>query len=230
MIWMPGPFWYILLNMLSQANQSLINGFLALQEVIAAGRPIGSREVARRLNMDHSRANRLLKTLVSIGMLYQNHANKYCPGSGIHVLSALSLHASGIVTAALPVLEPLHKMGAIVALGSIWRDRVVYFLHSRAGQDLPHSVGLHENFPINKSIIGTVLAPGGPPSAWEDRHDQNHRAWGARIGDHGTAGIAVVLPMDHFSSNPPEFMLRKVEVAATEIMTNLMSYDGKAAD
>lgn len=205
----------------SQANQSLIYGFEVLQEVIAAKQPIGSREVARRLNMEHSRINRLLKTLVSIGMLYQDRDNKYCPGSGIHVMSALSLHASGLITASLPVLEPIHTMGAIVALGTIWRETVVYFLHARVGQDLPHSVGVHENYPINKSIIGTVLSPGGPPSAWEDRPERGQRAWGARIGDYGIAGIAVVLPMDHFSSNPPEFMLRKTELAAAEILANL---------
>mgnify|MGYP000968225246 CR=1 FL=1 len=105
----------------AQANQSLIYGFQVLQEVIAAGQPVGSREVSRRLNMEHSRINRLLKTLVAIGMLYQDRDSKYYPGSGIHVLSALSLHASGLVTAALPVLEPIHKMGAIVALGTLWQ-------------------------------------------------------------------------------------------------------------
>ncbi|MEW6548918.1 MAG: helix-turn-helix domain-containing protein [Spirochaetota bacterium] len=213
----------------AQANQSLIYGFQVLQEVIAAGQPVGSREVSRRLNMEHSRINRLLKTLVAIGMLYQDRDSKYYPGSGIHVLSALSLHASGLVTAALPVLEPIHKMGAIVALGTLWHDTVVYFLHARVGQDLSHSVGVHENLPMGKSIIGAVLSPGGPASAWEDRPERGQRAWGARLGETGTAGIAVVLPMDHFSANPPEFMLKKTEEAAAEIVKNLSRHRAGAA-
>jgi len=211
-----------------QANQSLIFGFQVLQEVVAAGQPIGSREVARRLDMEHSRINRLLKTLVTIGMLYQDKDSKYVPGSGVHVLSALSLHASGIIPAALPVLEPLHKIGAIVALGTLSHDTVVYFLHARVGQDLPHSVGVHENYPASKSIIGTVLMAGGPPIAWEDRPERGQRAWGARIGESGSLGIAVVLPMDHFWANPPEFMLKKTEDAAVEIMKNLVKARVKA--
>ena len=154
-------------------------------------------------------------------MLYQDKESKYHSGSGIHVLSALSLHASGLITAALPVLEPIHAMGAVVALGTVWHETVLYFLHARVGQDLPHSVGVHENYPINKSIIGTVLKPGGPMSAWEDRPERGQRAWGARIGETGTTGIAVVLPLNHFSADPPEFMLKKTEEAAAEILENL---------
>jgi len=142
-------------------------------------------------------------------------------------MSALSLHASGLITASLPVLEPIHNMGAIVALGTIWQDTVAYFLHARVGQELLHSIGVHENYPVSKSIIGTVLSPGGPRSAWEDRPERGQRAWGARIGEFGTVGIAVVLPMDHFSANPPEFMLKKTELAAEEITINLTNHIDK---
>ncbi len=211
----------------AQANQSLIFGFQVLQEVIAAGQPVGSREVARRLEMEHSRINRLLKTLVSIGMLYQDRDSKYVPGAGVHVLSALSLHASSLLPAALPVLEPIHKIGAIVALGTLWHDTVVYFLHARVGQDLSHSVGVHENHPASRSIIGTVLMPGGPAVAWEDRPERSQRAWGARVGESGSIGIAVVLPMDHFWASPPEFMLKKTGDAAVDIMQNLEKIRGK---
>jgi len=205
----------------AQANQSLINGFLVLQEVISAGRPIGSREVARRLDMEHSTINRLLKTLLVIGMLQQDRESKYSPGPRIHVISALSLHASGLITASLPVLEPIHRMGAVVALGSVWRQTVVYFLHAYPDQDLSHSVGVHESYPVNKSIIGSVLGPGSPRGAWEDRPERNQRAWGARIGEFGAAAIAVVLPLDHQLADPPGLMLARVEDAAGRIMENL---------
>lgn len=207
----------------AQANQSLIAGFLALQEVISAGQPIGSREVARRLDMEHSRVNRMLKTLVVIGMLQQDRDSKYSPGPRIHVISALSLHASGLITASLPVLEPIHRMGAVVALGTLWRQTVVYFLHAHPDQDLSHSVGVHESYPVNKSIIGSVLLPGGPRSTIEDRPERGQRAWGARIGEFGTIGIAVVLPLEHRQASPPEDMLLKVENAAASIARNLAS-------
>ncbi len=216
----------------AQANQSLMNGFLVLQEVISAGSPIGSRDVARRLEMEHSRINRLLKTLVAIGMLRQDRGSKYSPGPRIHVISALSLHASGLITEALPVLEPIHRIGATVALGTLWRHTVVYLLHAHPDQDLSRSVGVHESLPENRSIIGRVLGPGAPACAWEDRPERGQRAWGARIGEHGAAAIAVVLPLDHPRADPPEAMLRLALEAAASIDAGVARHPGtvSAAD
>ncbi|MDD3997341.1 MAG: helix-turn-helix domain-containing protein [Sphaerochaetaceae bacterium] len=205
----------------AQPNQSILRGFDILQEVIVAGHPIGSREVARNLEMEHSSVNRILGTLAVTGILQQNKEKKYLPGPRIHVLSALSLNASKLIPASLPVLEPIHKLGATVALGTLWRDTVVYFLHARADQDIAQSAGVHESYPADKSIIGTVLSPGGPMSTYEDRPVYGHRAWGARIGDTENIGIAAVLPFDHPLATPVDNMRLMVENAAKAILANL---------
>jgi len=205
----------------AQPNQSILRGFVVLQEVIVAGHPIGSREVARNLEMEHSSVNRILGTLAVTGILQQNREKKYLPGPRIHVLSALSLNASKLIPASLSVLEPIHKMGATVALGTLWRDTVVYFLHARADQDIAQSAGVHESYPADKSVIGTVLAPGGPMSTYEDRPAYGNRAWGARIGDTENIGIAVVLPFEHPLANPVDTMKLMVENAAKAILANL---------
>ena len=202
----------------AQPNHSIIAGFLVLQEVISSGRPMGSRELARRLAMENSRANRILGTLVAADMLRQNSESKYLPGPRIHVLSVLSLRASGLIPAALPTLERFHSMGAVVALGTVWRDVVVYLLHARPEANVAESAATHQSVPRSKSIIGTVLSPGAPGSAFEDRVHTNERAWGARIGDeHSSVALAVVLPIHHHRAEPPEDMLLQVEEAAQQI-------------
>ncbi|MDL2229158.1 helix-turn-helix domain-containing protein [Treponema sp. OttesenSCG-928-L16] len=205
----------------AQPNQSILKGFVILQEVIASARPLGSREISRILAIEHSTANRILGTLVETGMLQQDSESKYLPGPRIHVLSALSFNASGLIPAALPVLETFHGIGATVALGTLWRDIVVYLLHARADQDLAQSAGVHESFPASKSSIGTVLAPGGPEVTYEYRPSFKQRAWAARIGDKENIGIAVVLPEDHPKANPPSVMKQLVKKAALEIYLKL---------
>lgn len=211
----------------AQPNQSILTGLDVLQEVIAIGRPIGSREVARRLGIEHSRANRILGTLVSGGMLHQNGQSKYLPGPRIHVLSALSLHASGLVTAALPQLAVFLEEGATVALGTLWRDTVVYLLHANPGDNLAATAGAHQNYPRDKSIIGSLFdltvttTPGLSTAIWIDRKERNERSWAARIPDGGTAAIAIVLSADHPAADPPEAMLQRVAAAAARIAAAL---------
>jgi hypothetical protein len=210
--------WYSAAMSPAQTNFSIISGFDVLQEVISSGRPMGSRELARRLEMEHSRANRILGTLVAADILQQNQESKYLPGPRVHVLSALSLHASGLVPAALPTLEFFHAMGATVALGTVWRDLVVYLLHARPEVNIAESAATHGSVPRNKSIIGAVLGPEAPATAYEDRAAKRERAWGARIGDNRSAvALAVVLPIDHPRAQPAEDLLREVGKAADEI-------------
>ena len=186
----------------AQPNQSILRGFNILQEVIAFGRPVGTREIARMLDLELSAVTRTLGTLAATGVLQQTKDKKYEPGPRIHVLSALSLNASQLIPASLTALKPFHDLGATVALGTLWRDTVVYFLHARADQDIAQSAGVHESYPANRSIIGKVLKPDGPLSAWEDRIQFNHRAWGARIGEYEQVGLAIVLPIDHELASP----------------------------
>ncbi len=205
----------------AQPNQSILRGFLILQEVIVASRPLGSREVSRLVNIEHSTVNRILGTLVDTGMLQQNEESKYLPGPRIHVLSALSLNASRLVPATLPVLEEIHRLGALVALGTVWRDMVVYLLHASADQDIAHSAGVHEHYPARKSVIGMVLQPGEPASLWLDRPELQERAWGARVGDKENIAIAAVLPFGHPLADPPSRMQKMLEDAAQTILHNL---------
>jgi DNA-binding IclR family transcriptional regulator len=159
----------------AQPNQSLIHGIRCLQAVVAAERPIGSREVARLLDEEHTRVSRLLSTLAEIGLLEQTPQRKYQPGPGLHVLAAQSLHASRLLTAALPHLKPLLNRGMTVALGVLWQRKICFLFHSKPGQPLEESIGRHQLHPAERSSPGLALLAHAlpppkrqPPRAWLD--------------------------------------------------------------
>lgn len=206
----------------AQINQSIISGFQVLQDVISAGHPVGSRELSRRLEMEHSRANRILGTLAAAGMLQKNSKNKYIPGPGLHVLSALSLHASGLIPASFNILESLHAEGATVALGTLWRNTVVYLLHANPSQDLAHSAGAHDNYPKEKSIITKVLEEGSPASFWRNATETQEVSFAARIGETGLTALAAVFPQDHPRAKNPENTLKLLSSGAAEIAQTIL--------
>lgn len=143
--------------MATQLNNSLINGVTCLQLVTSADRPVGSRELARQLEMTHTRVNRLLSTLARIGLVEQTPQRKYRSGPGIHVLAAQSIKGSRLLPAAMPHLLAFREEGLTAALGVLWRRQVCYLYHKRPGQALETAIGVHELYPAERSSLGVAL-------------------------------------------------------------------------
>ncbi len=141
----------------AQPNQSLIDGLTCLQAVAMATGPIGSRELARQLGIEPTRANRLLKTLAYLGLTTQDDKAKYSTGPAIHILSAQTLFASGLLRTALPALRVLQKLDCIVALGVLWNDQVSYLCHALPDRPIEEGIGRLGVFPATQSSIGMVL-------------------------------------------------------------------------
>ncbi len=141
----------------AQPNQSLIDGLACLQFVAGAPMPIGSRDLARQLELEPTRINRLLKTLAALGLLEQNDQRKYQPGPAIHVLAAQSLFASQLLRRAIGPLESLHALGFTVALGVLWRSHVSYLYHAQPGMNAAAALGRAGLFPAQRSGIGVAL-------------------------------------------------------------------------
>lgn len=141
----------------AQPNQSLIDGIAVLQALTVSAEPVGSRQLARELGMEPTRVNRLARTLLALGFLRQTPDRKYTAGPGVHVLAAQSLYASGLIRAAVPVLEELHATGFTVALGVLWRDHVCYLYHGRRGMTAAEAIGTTGLYPAAASGIGHVL-------------------------------------------------------------------------
>ncbi|WDS37795.1 helix-turn-helix domain-containing protein [Pseudoxanthomonas sp.] len=141
----------------AQPNQSLIDGIATLQALASSAEPIGCRELARQLDANPTRVNRLLKTLAYLGIARQTSDRKYTPGPGMHVLAAQSLFASGLIRRALPVLEHLRRFGHTVALGVLWNDSVSYLFHAPPGIEAARGLGRIGLLPATTSGIGIVL-------------------------------------------------------------------------
>ncbi len=141
----------------AQPNNSLITGIECLREVVSADGPIGSREVARRMDMTHTRVNRLLGTLSYMGLLQQDADRRYRPGPGLHALAAQSMLASRLLPSALPKLVELGREGFAVTLGTLWRGQVCFLFNERPGQSVVDSILRHELWPADHSSIGVAL-------------------------------------------------------------------------
>lgn len=141
----------------SQLNQSLIHGIEVLQGVAASDQPIGSRELSRMLDLDITKVNRLLRTLAFLGLVRQTPNRKYTSGPGMHVLAAQSVYASGYIKNCVTALEKLKKLGLIVAMGSLWQDKVTYMYHAFPNMDNLNAIGSLSFYPATESGIGLSL-------------------------------------------------------------------------
>jgi len=156
----------------AQPNQSLIDGLTTLQALATSPEPVGSRELARRLGLDVTKTNRLLKTLAFVGIARQTADRRYTAGPGMHVLAAQSLFASGLIRRALPVLESLRRFGHTVALGVLWEDNVSYLFHAPPGIEASRGLGRIGLLPATTSGIGLVLLSEHDDEEVRDLYDE----------------------------------------------------------
>jgi len=141
----------------AQPNQSLIDGITVLQALAISTDPVGCREVARRVGLETTRVNRLLKTLTYLGIARQTPDRKYRAGAGMTVLAAQSLFASGLLRRALPALEELRHFGHTVAMGVRWRDNVSYLFHAPPNMPATDALGRIGLYPATRGGIGMAL-------------------------------------------------------------------------
>lgn len=141
----------------AQPNQSLIDGLACLQALASVREPIGSRQLARLLDLEPTRVNRLLKTLAYLGLAEQDGRRKYRPGPAIHVLAAQSLFGSGLIRRAIGPLESLGRLGHTVAMGILWRDQTCYLYHAAPGAPTNQRLGHGRLYPAVTSGLGMAL-------------------------------------------------------------------------
>lgn len=143
--------------MSAQINHSLIDGLACLQALAATGQPVGGRELARNLDLNPMRVNRLLMTLAEIGLAQQDEKKRYFIGPGIHALAAQAMFSSGILKKALPLLKEVTHVGMTLAIGVLWREHVTYLFHGKVGEDVEQGIGRMGLCPASQSSIGMLL-------------------------------------------------------------------------
>ncbi len=217
----------------AQPNQSLADGVALLQVLCARGGGVGSRELARLMGWEPTRANRLLGTLRDLGLAEQDAERRYRPGPGVHLLAAQCLNGSGLLAAAVPVLRGLRgRFG--VALGVLWQGHVCYLLH--AGRGRPIEEGLRRTAPLSaeRSSIGMVLEAFAP-APWRTPAAEiaaiRQRGYAIQRNDGTTGSVAMVIAgatadappvaaiaaMADYASDPPETVADALRPAAAEI-------------
>lgn len=179
--------------MTAQPNLSLGRGVEVINALASADGPVGSRELSRRISMEHTRVSRLLGTLAQLGLAERTADRKYRPGPGLHVLAANALRSSsGLLQAAFPEIRMLLDAGHGAALGVLWRDQVCYLYHGMPGQPLERGLAGSSIYPAEHSSIGMAV---NAFRAEPDRrmfHGQTlgevrRRGWA--LADTGTNGI-----------------------------------------
>jgi DNA-binding IclR family transcriptional regulator len=143
--------------MSSQPNQSLIDGLACLQTLAMHAEPMACRALARDLELNVMRANRLLRTLADIGLAHQDAKRRYTIGPAIHTLAAQSMFASGLLKRAIKPLRRMGKPGQLIALGVLWQRSVTYLYHGLHGGDVEDALGKVTLFPATRSSVGMVL-------------------------------------------------------------------------
>ena len=141
----------------AQPNQSLIDGLAVLQALAAAAEPVGGRALARRLDLEPTRTNRLLRTLAHLGLARQAPDRRYAAGPAVHVLAAHALRASGLIGRALEPLEALSMHDCIVAMGVLWRTEVCYIYFAPPGSTLAQALGARDPHPATLSGLGMAM-------------------------------------------------------------------------
>jgi DNA-binding IclR family transcriptional regulator len=144
--------------MSSQPNQSLIEGLACMQFLATAGDPVGTRELARRLDLNPMRANRLLKTLADIGLAQQDAKKRYSIGPGVHALTAQTMYGSKILNKALPLIKKIQFKKLTIAIGVLWREKVTYLYHGQVGMNIEEGIGRIGLVSFEQSSIGMLLA------------------------------------------------------------------------
>lgn len=143
--------------MSSQNNKSIMDGIRCLQEISKQDKPLGCREMARMMNLDPARVNRLLMTLEEEGILIKNSKKKYLPGPGIYVLSAQCLQHSSLINQIFKAIEALPPKKYSLAVGFLWQTDITYLFHGKPGSGLSSGMRKTVAYYALESSIGQIL-------------------------------------------------------------------------
>ncbi len=157
-----------------QKNKSIEDSLRLLLEIAGEHESCGSRELSRRLDMEPTRINRFLKTLLASGFIEQGEDQRYYSGPGMQVLSAQCIFGSKLLRASLPVIEDIFPNNHVVGLGVLHRDQVSYLFHALPGTSLAEGIGRLHTYPATISSIGLMLLALKPEEYVKQLYSDTH--------------------------------------------------------
>ena len=143
----------------AQPNYSVIDCVRCLEHLSTSREALGARELAREMQMEPTRAHRMLKTLAHLRMVVQMRDRRYKLGAGAHVLSARGVDTWHVLRERERVLAELR--GAVphrVRAGIYWEGTVAIIWDSeRAGTGTAGGVGRYGTVGATESAIGLLM-------------------------------------------------------------------------
>ncbi|GGC65577.1 IclR family transcriptional regulator [Chelatococcus reniformis] len=139
--------------------KSVRKAIAILNALSQARRPLRISELAGRLQMSVSATSRLMTTLSSGGLTYQDEETGRCYlGLGLTVLGSDALGRRELDHLAIPVLDELvGRLDCYVSLSRLERGRVV-IMRARATSFSPRDLSLFSVVPMHACAPGKVLA------------------------------------------------------------------------
>ncbi len=142
----------------AQINQSLKTGLEFLLRLAISDKPVVLSEIAKELDMDYTRVNRLFGTLAAMGFAERTSDRRYIAGPGIHVIATLGLHKSHLLSVAVPHLYSLAKrLNMRVALGVLWGRHVCYIFHGESNTPFTEAIDNRKLYEAEHSSIGLAM-------------------------------------------------------------------------
>ena len=136
-------------------------GFLVLQAVVAAGEPVGVRELARRTGLARSTVSRLLSTLEAMGMVERDGSGSSRPGTALATLAPAGGHPPLLRDQLRPLLvELVDTFGESSAVATDDGDAVLYLSQISSGSAVQVPSVSAERHPFHLVAPGLVLMAG----------------------------------------------------------------------
>lgn len=138
------------------SNQSLARGLQVLTILVDAHRPMSPTEIAQRIGIHQSSASRILAGLSEAGFVRKTNGRRFTPDFGVLTLSS-AVHDFDLINKPRAVMEEAARRtpGAMLSLGMLWRDHIIYFLRTKAGSETVDFIG--SGYPLHLSTPGLRL-------------------------------------------------------------------------
>jgi IclR family acetate operon transcriptional repressor len=180
----------------STGVQSVERAFLLLEALADQPRPLGVTELASASGLSLGTIHRLLRTLVELGYVRQDHSRSYGLG---HALIRLGEHATtGLASWSRPLLDQVvREVNESVNLAVLENDQVVYVAHVPSSQSMRTFTEVGSRVPAHSTGVGKAML--------------------AQLGDHGLRALLHRTGMpsatEHTMTDPDQLAMELQDVA-----------------
>lgn len=130
---------------------------LVIEQVVAAGEPVGPRGLARMTGMDRSAVSRLLQQLRHLGMLEQRDGG-YVPGPRLYTMARALAAGDSLLEAARPILRTLvEQFNETCYVCQLQGSTGIYVAEEQCDHPVRYVVELGQPVPLHAGAAGRAM-------------------------------------------------------------------------